>query len=102
MNTASKIVNNTELVIVELDFNSRVYVQRVIYSFMKNNKLTALQTSTYDQLIDLMQDATIWASANERAILAYLVSKDLNRKDITEAQRENVKRVYQAIAKEGK
>jgi hypothetical protein len=101
MNTSSKIVNNTELVIVELDFNSRVYVQRLIWSFMKNNKLTTLQTSTYDQLIDLMQDATIWASANERAVLAYLVSKDLNRKDITEAQRNNVKRVYASIAKVG-
>jgi len=101
MNTASKIVDNTELTIVELDFNSRVYVQRVIWSFIKNVNLTEMQKSTYNQLIDLMQDATIWVSANERAVLSHLISKDLLRTDITETQRENVKRVYATISKVG-
>ena len=97
----TKTINNTELTTVELDFNSRVYVQRVIYTHMKNNNLTELQTSTYDQLIDLFQDATIWMSANERAIVSTLVAKDLTRTDITDVQRENVKRVYNVIVKAG-
>jgi hypothetical protein len=103
MNTASKIVDNTELTILELDFHSRVYVQRVIYSLIKNDKnLTPMQISNWDRLIDLMQDATIWVSANERAVISTLVFRDLHRTDITEAQRENVKRVYKTIAKAGK
>ena len=94
-------MNTATLTTLELDFNSRVYVQRVIYTYMKNNNLTELQTSTYNQLIDLFQDATIWISENERAIVSHLVSADLNRKDITETQRENVKRVFNTITNVG-
>ena len=90
------------LTTLELDFNSRVYVQRVIYTYMKNNNLTELQTSTYDALIDLFQDATIWISDNERAIVSALISKvDFFRTDITDVQRENVKRVFNTISKVG-
>ena len=101
MNTATKIINNIELTTLELDYNSRVYVQRVIYSFMQKNELTELQTFTYNQLIDLMQDGTIWVSANERAILSALVSRDLTRTDITQTQRDNVKRVLNTLGKAG-
>jgi hypothetical protein len=97
----TKTINNIELTTLELDYNSRVYVQRKIYSYMQNNELTEMQTFTYNQLIDLMQDATIWVSANERAILSALVSKDLTRTDITPTQRNNVKSVLNILGKAG-
>ena len=93
MTTATKTVNNIELTTLELDFNSRVYIQRVIYSYMQNNDLTEMQTFTYNQLIDLFQDATIWISANERAVISMLLANETLRTDITDVQRQNVVRV---------
>jgi hypothetical protein len=90
MNTASKIVDNTELTILNLDFNSRVYVQRVIYSYMQNNNLTAAQNDTFDKMIDLFQDATIWISANEKAVVAKLIELHTSKIIPTPEQAKNV------------
>jgi len=94
-------MNTATLTTVELNYNERVYVQRVIYTYMQNNDLTQLQTFTYDQLIDRMQDGTIWMDFNERAVVSQLVARDLKRTDLTATQRENVKHVLNILGKGG-